>query len=92
MRLRWTPSAARDLEGIKDYLGHHFPHLAQSTIERLYKSIRELKTMPHRGRSGRTPGTRELVFSPLPYIAVYRAHEETVEILHIYHGAQDRKA
>jgi plasmid stabilization system protein ParE len=31
-----------------------------------------------------------LVFAPLPYIAVYRVREQTVEILRIYHGAQDR--
>jgi plasmid stabilization system protein ParE len=35
-------------------------------------------------------GTRELTFSPLPYIAVYLVKGDTVEILHIWHGAQDR--
>ena len=44
---------------------------------------------PHRGRQGKQIGTRELVFSPLPYIAVYRVTEDIVEILHIWHGAQD---
>jgi hypothetical protein len=36
------------------------------------------------------PGTRELPFSLLPYIAVYRVIGDIVEILHIWHGAQDR--
>ena len=44
---------------------------------------------PNRGRTGRIAGTRELVFGPLPYIAVYRVTEDIVEILRIYHGAQD---
>ncbi len=39
---------------------------------------------------GREEDTRELVLSPLPYIVVYRVKDSAVEILHIYHGAQDR--
>jgi plasmid stabilization system protein ParE len=34
-------------------------------------------------------GRRELVFSPLPYIGVYRVTEQAVEISRIFHGAQD---
>jgi plasmid stabilization system protein ParE len=34
--------------------------------------------------------TRELLFPPLPYIAVYRLKAETIEILRIRHAAQDR--
>jgi len=90
MRIRWTPAAADDLEHIKDYLIEHYPHLARSTVLELYEAIRSLKTLPQRGRPGREPGTHELVFSRLPYIAVYRIKEQTVEVLHIYHAAQNR--
>jgi plasmid stabilization system protein ParE len=48
-----------------------------------------LEMFPGRGRIGRVEGTRELVFAPLPCIAVYRVTEEAVEILRIYHSAQD---
>ena len=34
-------------------------------------------------------GTRELVFARLPYIVVYRIQDQDLEILRIYHGAQD---
>jgi len=47
------------------------------------------KTPPLRGRIGRMAGSRELVFAPLPYIAVYRVKDGIVEISRIYHGAQD---
>jgi len=40
-------------------------------------------------RSGRIEGTRELLFPSLPYIAVYRLHKEAVEVVRIYHAAQD---
>ena len=71
MRIRWTPAAAADLERIKDYLEKHNPHWAQRTVLTLYQTIRSLRTMPHRGRVGREEGTRELVFTRLPYIAAY---------------------
>jgi toxin ParE1/3/4 len=38
---------------------------------------------------GREDGTRELVLTPLPYIVVYRVREDAIEILHVYHGAQN---
>lgn len=90
MRLRWTPAAAEDLEHIKDYLSEHHPQFAQSTIVELYESIRALKTSPRLGRVGREEGTRELVLTRLPYIVAYRIREQAVEVLHIFHGAQNR--
>jgi plasmid stabilization system protein ParE len=55
----------------------------------IYDGCESLINSPHRGRKGKQAGTRELVFSPLPYIAVYRV--DIVEILHIWHGARDRR-
>ena len=49
-----------------------------------------MKRSPHRGRVGREDGTRELLFSPLPYVAVYRVTALTVDVLRIYHMAQNR--
>jgi toxin ParE1/3/4 len=90
MRIRWTPAAAADLEQIKDYLTEHMPEYTESTVLRLYASVRSLKAMPNRGRNGREAGTRELVLTPLPYIVVYRINGDAVEILHLHHGSQDR--
>lgn len=89
MRLRWTPAAASDLEEISNYLQDRHPQYWRPTILKLYEGIRSLKQFPNRGRSGREEGTRELVFSPLPYVAVYRVKEQTIEVLRIYHGARN---
>jgi toxin ParE1/3/4 len=90
MRIRWTPSAAADLQHINDYLKEHHPHYRQPTIRKLYEAIRSLKDWPNRGRIGREDGTRELLFPPTPYVAVFRVREQTVEVMRIYHAAQDR--
>jgi addiction module RelE/StbE family toxin len=90
MRIRWTRAAAEDLEHIKDYLTENHPQFAQSTVIELYETIRSLKTSPRRGRLGREEGTRELVLSRLPYIVAYRIKQQAIEILHVFHGAQNR--
>jgi hypothetical protein len=56
MRIRWTHSAAADLEHIKIYLTKHFPHLAENTVLEVYELIRTLKAMPFRGRTGGSRG------------------------------------
>jgi addiction module RelE/StbE family toxin len=90
MRVRWTHAAAEDLEHIKDYLTEHHPQFAQSALLELYEVICSLRTSPRRGRLGREEGTRELVLSRLPYIVAYRIKEQAVEVLHIFHAAQNR--
>lgn len=89
MRLRWTVPAADDLENIYRYLLKHYPQLAESTVRTIYGQIKKLKTSPKRGRPGHRTVTREFPIPSLPYIVVYAVQSEAVEILHIYHGAQD---
>jgi plasmid stabilization system protein ParE len=48
-----------------------------------------LEHLPERGRPGLVPGTRELTLI-WPYVVIYRIGSETVEIVRIWHGAQDR--
>jgi addiction module RelE/StbE family toxin len=43
---------------------------------------------PNRGRTGKKPGTRELVVRPLPYIVVYQVSGDVVYVARILHGAQ----
>ena len=57
----------------------------------IYDGCASLIHFPNRGRRGIEPGTRELVFSPLPYIAVYRVKESVIEIAPIGHGTQGRE-
>ncbi len=52
MRLRWTPTAASDLQGIYDYLKEQEPHLARPTVVEVLKSVRSLKKFPLRGPEG----------------------------------------
>ncbi len=89
MRIRWTIPAADDLEDIKNYLDEYYPQFAEPTVRTIYHRIHSLKISPNRGRPGHRSGTRELTLTPLPYVVVYSVKAGAIEILHIYHGAQD---
>ncbi len=88
MQIRWTPPAASDMQSISDYLKEHSPRYRLPTMRKLYRKISALKQTPHIGRPGRIEGTRELLFSPLPYIAVYRVTGQTIEIWRLWHTSQ----
>jgi plasmid stabilization system protein ParE len=44
-------------------------------------SVQRLATFPMSGRSGRVPGTRQLVVPNMPFIAAYAIDEERIVIL-----------
>ena len=54
----------------------------------IYERAESLVSFPFKGHIGRIQGTRELVMAPLPWIVVYRV-DEVVEMVRVYHGAQD---
>ena len=90
MEVRWSLPAAEDLESICERIARDNPEAAKRVARTVYDGCARLKDFPHLGRaSRRMTGRRELVFSPLPYIAVYQVTEHSVEISCIYHGAQD---
>ncbi len=82
--------AANDLKRICDHIAKDNPSAAQRVARTIYEGCNRLKRFPNLGRvSTRTPGKRELIFPPLPYIVVYQIKDAVVEISRIYHGAQD---
>ncbi|HVM92323.1 MAG TPA: type II toxin-antitoxin system RelE/ParE family toxin [Terriglobales bacterium] len=87
MEVRWSTLAVEDLERIFRRIEKDNPTAARETIKAIYSGCEALKTFPRRGRTGRMPGRRELIFPP--YIAVYQVKEEAIEISRVYHGAQD---
>ena len=87
MRIRWTTSAADQLESIVSHIRKDNPEIARVAAQTILGRVAELQTFPAMGRPGEREGTRELI-SP-PYVIVYRIHEDVAEILHIWHGAQD---
>jgi addiction module RelE/StbE family toxin len=86
-QIRWTTEAADQLETTVKHIQQDNPAAARNVAQAVIDSIEQLASFPGLGRPGEVKGTRELV-SP-PYVVVYRSTEEIVEILRIWHGAQD---
>ncbi len=90
-RVRITPRALCDLQGIFDYIAEDSPGNAAAMIERILDAIDGLEFMPYRykvleGAEGK--GIRSIPIRP--YLVRFRVEEEPgiVHVLHVRHGAR----
>ena len=90
MRLRWRSSAVSDLAHVRDYIAAKSPPGARDVVDRVLHSADRLRLFPRSGRVGQVQGTRELVVPGLPYVIVYTHDDESVDIVAVFHGAQQR--
>lgn len=88
-QLIWTEKSRDDLIEICDYIAQDDLDAAARVSLAIPKAVERLSTYPFSGKPGRVSGTRELVISRLPYIAVYVVQSETVVVLRVLHGARD---
>jgi len=89
MVIRWTKPSAADLTHICDYTERRFgPAQARRAAMAIYDAADTLKEMPLLGRAGRKLGTRELTISGFPFMIIYRAGKDAVEVVRVLHGSQ----
>jgi toxin ParE1/3/4 len=89
MNIVWSPEAIEDLISLRNYIAEDSPAGARRVVLRILHSVEFLLSdHPHMGRSGRVPGTRELVIPQTPYIVPYRLQREAIQILRVYHSAR----
>ena len=89
MILVWLPEALRNRFEQLDYLAQDNPLAAADQDEEIEHQVDLLLQNPKMGRPGRMQGTRELVISRTPFIAVYRLKgTRRIEILRLLHGSQ----
>jgi toxin ParE1/3/4 len=86
-QIRWTTEASDQFVAAINHIQEDNPSAADNTAEAALNRIDHLATLPGLGRPGEMEGTRELVVPP--YVFVYRYTHEIVEILYVWHGAQD---
>ena len=87
VRVIWSVPAIRDIEAHVSYIGQFNLVAAREVAAALFSAGDSLAAMPHRGRRGRTSGTRELVAAS-PYVIVYEIGVDRIEILRVWHGRQ----
>jgi len=92
-RIRWTELSLEDLQGLSAYIeAQRDLATANRVCRSIYDSVQKLRRFPEAGKPGLEDGTRELVVAEFPaYIVVYRLlPQQAVEVLRIWHGAQQR--
>lgn len=89
MKLHWSPTAVSDLKSIRDYIAKDSPTAAHKVATRIKAAASRLINFPLSGRTGRVPGTRELVIPGTSYIAAYRVKDDGIEIAAVLHGRQN---
>jgi toxin ParE1/3/4 len=92
MKVVFREAAYADLDRIFTWIAKDRPRSAHSAVDRILGSADRLGRFPHMGHAGRAPGTFEWVVSGLPYVVVYRinADDDVIDIVSVFHGAQDR--
>lgn len=88
MRLVWDDQAYFDLDEIWEYIAQDNAAAATRVFNPLKSAISLLTEHPEIGRLGRSVGTREFVYSDLPYVAVCVVHEDTIIVLRVVHTAR----
>jgi toxin ParE1/3/4 len=87
--IEWTEQAIQQLDQARDYIAlSNSEEVAARITTLIVTAIQQLSSFPMSGRSGRIPGTRELVISNTPFIAAYAVNRDRIVILALYHGAQ----
>lgn len=87
MRVVWTPEAQQDRVDIWDYIAAGNPLAAARMDEIFSDAAARLAAHPMLGRSGKIPGTRELIPHE-NYRLVYEIDGEMVWILILVHTAR----
>jgi toxin ParE1/3/4 len=85
----WLATAQRNRVEQLNHIAQDNPLAAVLQDEEIERQVDMLLLHPKLGRPGRVKGTRELVISRTPFIAVYRLKEpDRIEVLRFLHGAQ----
>ncbi len=88
MRVRWLRRALLDLDEIETYIAEDNPAVAVNVIVKIIKAVSLLREQQGIGRTGRVPGTKEIVVPSLLYIVPYRVKDEVVQVLRGYHTSR----
>ena len=89
MKLRLTTRAARDLASLAEYIEKESPAAARRVVQRIERTLSIVEASPFIGRSSARPDTREFPVPGLPLLIVYRVAGDTLEVLTVFHTAQD---
>jgi addiction module RelE/StbE family toxin len=90
MEVKWLRRALQGLDAVAAYIAQDNPKAAQTLVKSLREKARQLASFPYMGRVSEAPEIREFVVHE-HYLLSYRIRPERIEILQVWHTAQDRR-
>ena len=93
MRVRWSESALTDINDIFSYIHERNRTAAAGVVERIKAVAGLLQDFPEAGHLTDEPGVRMFPTVRYPYLIFYTVNPADAEvvILHVRHGAQERR-
>ena len=88
MKIEWLPEARRNRERQLEYIAERNPAAAIRLGDAIAAAIARLGDFPEIAPRGRVEGTRELLITGTPYIAIYRVEATALVILRLLHDSQ----
>ncbi len=90
-RLVWRPLALADRDAIMDYIAEDSPAAALALDDDFEAKAEQARQPPKLYKTGRVPGTREVVVLP-NYVMVYSINGDELTILRVLHARQQWSA
>jgi len=88
LQISWRSTANDDLAEIITYIAQRNPQAARNIRQCIESAILPVAEHPYLYRSGRVPGTREIVAHP-NYVVVYKVTDIAIEIVNVLHARQE---
>ena len=89
LTLRVTRRAVSHIASFESFIATDNPGAARAVGRRIRAAFEMLCHFPEMGRPGRIPGTREWLVRRTPYVVVYAIGDSTIDILGVFHCAQE---
>lgn len=89
MKVAWTDEAKAHLAGIHEFIKRDAPFYAVQTVDKLTRRVDQLIDHPRSGRivpKYDDENLRELISRP--YRLIYRIKPDRIDIIAVFHGAQ----
>ena len=90
MKVLFSQAARDDIASIHDYIHPLNPNAAARVVLAIQTSTNRLGSFPNSGRLGGVERTREIIVPRLPYIVAYCIRPDFVEVLAVFHAAENK--
>jgi plasmid stabilization system protein ParE len=88
MRVRYTPRARGDIEGIWRYIEERSPSGAGNVLKAIYAGVQFIAEYPEASERTDDPSVRVKVVRRYRYRIFYRIIDDRIEILHVRHTSR----